>query len=168
MLNQDLRDKLAETIAICDLHHQRMMFAYRSVESYFPLKEESFSRITQLETALFDQFIYRFSKLQDAMGTRLFKQLLEALEEDISGLPFIDILYKLEKLQLIQSAKDWIDLRQTRNIVSHEYPFYKDVQIEELNLLPKEAEKLSDIWLKLKEYTQTRYNLEALSMIPKQ
>jgi hypothetical protein len=32
--------------------------------------------------ALFDQLIYRFSKLRDSMGTRLFKQLLEALEED--------------------------------------------------------------------------------------
>lgn len=157
MLNQDLLDKLTETLAICDLHHQRMMFAYNNIAVYFPLNEGSFSRISEMETALFDQFIYRFSKLQDAMGTRLFKQLLEALEEDISGLPFIDILYKLEKLKLIQSAKDWIDLRQTRNVVSHEYPFYKDVQIEELNLLPRETEKLSDIWLKLKEYTATRY-----------
>jgi hypothetical protein len=30
---------------------------------------------------------------------RLFKQLLEVLEEDISGLPFIDILHKMEKLK---------------------------------------------------------------------
>jgi len=42
------------------------------------------------------------------MGSRLFKQLLEMLEEDISGLPFIDILHKMEKLNLLDSAKDWI------------------------------------------------------------
>ncbi len=90
------------------------------------------------------------------MGTRLFKQLLEVLEEDISGLPFIDILFKMEKLKLIDNAKDWIVLRQTRNTVSHEYPFYKEIQIEELNLLPEEVEKLSTIWSKLKEYAQKR------------
>ena len=109
-----------------------------------------------MDLALFDQLIYRFSKLQDSMGSRLFKQLLDLLEEDISGLPFLDVLYKMEKLNLIESAKDWISLRQTRNAVSNEYPFYKEIQIEELNLLPEEVEKLAGIWLNLKEYVLRR------------
>jgi len=159
MLTVELKDKLTETLAICDLHFQRMMFAYNSINKYFPLTEFNFSQISPIELALFDQLIYRFSKLQDSMGTRLFKQVLEALEEDISGLPFIDILYKMEKLNLLENAEDWISLRQTRNIISHEYPFYKDIQIEELNLLPEEVEKLSGIWLKLKEYTILRLAL---------
>jgi hypothetical protein len=93
------------------------------------------------------------------MGSRLFKQLLEALEEDISGLPFIDILYKLEKLNLLDNAKEWIFLRQIRNTISHEYPFFKEVQMEELNLLPEEVIKLGTIWLKLKEYVFNRFEL---------
>jgi hypothetical protein len=156
MLTDELKDKLKETLAICELHHQRMMFAFSSLEKYWPLTEFNYSQISAIELALFDQLIYRFSKLQDSMGARLFKQLLEILEEDISGLPFIDILFKMEKLNLIDNAKDWITLRQTRNTVSHEYPFYKEVQIEELNLLPQDVEKLSAIWSKLKEYAQKR------------
>lgn len=156
MLTEDLKDKLVETLAICDLHFQRMMFAFNSINKYFPLTEFNFSQVSPIELALFDQLIYRFSKLQDSMGTRLFKQVLEALEEDVSGLPFIDILNKMEKLNLLENAKDWISLRQTRNTISHEYPFYKDIQIEELNLLPEEVEKLSGIWLKLKDYTNHR------------
>jgi hypothetical protein len=159
MLKEELSDKLTETLAICDLHHQRMMFAWGSIKKYFPLTEINLSRISPIELALFDQLIYRFSKLQDSMGSRLFKQLLEALEEDISGLPFIDILYKLEKLNLLDDAKDWISLRQTRNTVSHEYPFFKEVQMEELNLLPEEVVKLAAIWSKLKEYTLKRFAL---------
>jgi len=159
MLTEELNDKLTETLTICDLHFQRMMFAFNSINKYFPLTEFNFSQISPIELALFDQLIYRFSKLQDSMGTRLFKQVLEALEEDVSGLPFIDILYKLEKLNLLENAKDWISLRQTRNTISHEYPFYKDIQIEELNLLPEEVEKLSGIWLKLKAYTNLRLTL---------
>jgi len=159
MLTEELRDKLTETLAICDLHFQRMMFAFNSIEKYFPLTEFNFGQISEIELALFDQLIYRFSKLQDSMGTRLFKQVLEALEEDISGLPFIDILYKMEKLNLLGNAKDWISLRQTRNTVSHEYPFYKEIQIEELNLMPEDVAKLSGIWIKLKEYTLQRLAL---------
>ncbi|MDD4192324.1 MAG: hypothetical protein PHI28_13405 [Mangrovibacterium sp.] len=156
MLTEELKDKLEGTLFICGLHHQRMMFAYESIQKYWPLTESNFGQISQIELALFDQLIYRFSKLQDSMGTRLFKQLMEALEEDIAGLPFIDILFRMEKLNLIHSAKDWITLRQTRNTISHEYPFYKEIQIEEMNLLPKEVEKLSTIWLDLKRYALER------------
>jgi len=159
MLTEELNHKLIETLAICDLHHQRMIFAWESIKKHFPLTETTLGGISPLELALFDQLIYRFSKLQDSMGSRLFKQVLEALEEDISGLPFIDILYKLEKLNLLNDAKDWITLRQTRNTVSHQYPFIKEVQAEELNLLPEEVLKLSGIWLKLKEYTFKRFAL---------
>ena len=156
MLNEELSDKLTETLTICDLHYQRMMFAWGSIRQYFPLTEKQYIQISPIELALFDQLIYRFSKLQDSMGTRLFKQLLEVLEEDISGLPFIDILHKMEKLNLLENAKEWIELRQIRNTISHEYPFLKEVQIEELNLLPEEIEKLAAIWIKLKEYSLRR------------
>jgi hypothetical protein len=160
MLSEELTNKLTETLAVCDLHYQRMIFAWKSIEKYFPLTEINLSQISPIELALFDQLIYRFSKLQDSMGSRLFKQLLEALEEDTSGLPFIDILNKLEKLNLLDNAKDWITLRQIRNTVSHEYPFFKEVQIEELNLLPEEVVKLAAIWLKLKDYTLKRLHFE--------
>ena len=159
MLTEEQRDKLTQTLAICDLHYQRMMFAWESINKYFPLTELTLGRLSPIELALFDQLIYRFSKLQDSMGARLFKQMLEALEEDISGLPFLDILYKLEKLNLIDNAKDWISLRQTRNTISHEYPFIKEVQMEELNLLPEEVVKLVAIWLKLKGYACKRFEL---------
>jgi hypothetical protein len=73
MLTEELSNKLTETLAICDLHHQRMIFAWESVEKYFPLTEINLSQISPIELTLFDQLIYRFSKLQDSMGSRLFK-----------------------------------------------------------------------------------------------
>ncbi|SHE69940.1 hypothetical protein SAMN05444274_102139 [Mariniphaga anaerophila] len=158
MLTDELKDKLNETLSICELHHQRMMFAYNNIARHLPLTMSGFNQISPIDLALFDQLIYRFSKLQDSMGNRLFNQLLEVLEEDVSGLPFIDVLSRMEKLNLIDSARDWIKLRQTRNAVSHEYPFYQEIQIEELNLLPDEIKKISAIWLRLKEYTLKRLN----------
>ncbi len=32
MTKNELTNKLKETIAICDIHHQRMLFAYQSVQ----------------------------------------------------------------------------------------------------------------------------------------
>jgi len=70
MLTEETNNKLFETLAICDLHHQRMMFAYGSIEKYFPLTEYNFGQITPIELALFDQLIYRFSKLQDRLNLK--------------------------------------------------------------------------------------------------
>ncbi len=154
MLTNELTHKLKETLAVCSLHHTRMKFAFDSVKLYFPLTAEAYGKISQLEMALFDQLIYRFSKLQDTMGARLFKEILEALEEDVSGLPFIDILNKLEKLNLLTNAKDWIKLRQTRNNVAHEYPSFKEIQIKELNMLPEQVVRLEQIWMSLETYSK--------------
>jgi hypothetical protein len=153
MIHKDLKDKLTETIKICDIHFQRLLFAFQSVEKYFPLDETTLNGLSPIDLALFDQMVYRFSKLQDSMGNRLFRQILEVLEEDTENVPFIDILNRMEKLNLIENAKDWIILRQTRNTISHEYPFYAELQAEELNLLPANIDILSVIWNTLKTYT---------------
>jgi hypothetical protein len=156
MLSGETGNKLNNTLIICELHYQRMMFAWDRLKKHFPLTEEKLKNLTPVDLALSDQLIFRFSKLQDVMGSRLFRQILEMLGEDVSGVPFIDILNKMEKLDLIDKAATWISLRQTRNIISHEYPFAQEEQADELNLLMTDIELLSGIWLKLKSYTLSR------------
>ena len=48
MLTEELSDKLKETLAICDLHHQRMMYAWGSLKHKFPLTEINFGQITPI------------------------------------------------------------------------------------------------------------------------
>ncbi len=96
--------------------------------SAFPSLDES--RLEHI-----DQFIYRFSKLQDAMGKRLFPTLYGLLEEDESPRPFIDILTRLEKLGVITDAEDWQVLRNIRNTIAHEYPGSVEQTVTALNLL---------------------------------
>ena len=155
-MNAVLHDKLSNTLKICDLHYQRMIFAWEQVNAHFPVNVNKLESFSPFELALIDQLIYRFSKLQDIMGSRLFRQVLEVLGEDVSGIPFIDILNKLEKLGLIDNAETWINLRQTRNSISHEYPFAMEEQAEGLNLLIKDIGRLSDIWFSFKDYALAR------------
>jgi hypothetical protein len=42
MLTKEIKDKLKETLAICDLNYERMKFAYDSIKNYFPLTETNF------------------------------------------------------------------------------------------------------------------------------
>jgi hypothetical protein len=92
-----------------------------------------------------DQFIYRFFKLQDLMGNRLFKLILDLVAEPIEGKSFIDILNRLEKLGLIDSVEAWLELRELRNELAHEYPSSLNERLQGINQLVQKAEVLARI-----------------------
>lgn len=151
------RDKLNEAVQLCTIHCQRMSFAWEKIKIHFPLDREKYIRLKPEELSFFDQLIFRFSKLQDSMGGRLFPAILENLGEEVKRLPFIDRLVKLEELEIITSADDWILLRETRNIVTHEYPFITDEVIQGLNLLNKHYQLITGIWEEVENYIESRF-----------
>ena len=158
MLKNEFLNKLSEIKMTCELHHERMMFAYSKLESLFPLNKKTYNKLSPEKISLTDQLIYRFSKLQDTMGNKLFRLILEGLEEDVSSMPFIDILNKLEKLKLLENHNEWLILRETRNQVAHEYPFKQDELIEGLNELYQQTGNLSGIWQKMKGFVEQRFH----------
>ncbi|WP_297092272.1 hypothetical protein [uncultured Draconibacterium sp.] len=155
----DNKDKLQEALQLCTIHSERMLFAEEKLKKHFPLSKATYLQLQPEELSFFDQLIFRFSKLQDSMGSRLFPALLLNLGENVKGIPFIDLLNKLEELEIINSADDWLLLRETRNIVTHEYPFVTEEVIQGLNLLHKHTGLLSDIWKQSKNYTHKRFKL---------
>lgn len=46
----------------------------------------------------------------------------------------IDVLNRLEKLELLKSSDEWIEYRKLRNTLTHEYPDNEDEIIEAINL----------------------------------
>ena len=159
MSNDTLRDRLRETLQLCSIHHERMQYAYSKVKHYFPIDLSKYKQLSGDDMSYIDQLIFRFSKLQDSMGNRMFPALLENLGEDIHGMPFIDLLTTMEKLKLIDDHKQWLNLRETRNAVTHEYPFITDEIIEGLNTLSEDVILLSNTWKHLKNYSEERFGL---------
>jgi hypothetical protein len=158
MQNQsENRNKLTEAVQLCTIHSERMRFAWEKVKDHFPLDKEKYKQLQPEELSFMDQLIFRFSKLQDSMGGKLFPSILENLGEDIRELPFIDRLAKLEKLNVIGSADEWMMLRETRNIVTLEYSFITDEIIEGLNLLGKHQQVILDILEEVKDFVKNRF-----------
>ena len=156
-MNNFNKIKLKETLKSCNLHHERMMFAFNRSIELFPLDQKKYDAIEPEQISFIDQLIFRYSRLQDLMGNKLFRQILESLREDISGKAFIDILNLMEKLGLLEDQEQWLSLRETRNLITHEYPFNKDDSIEGLNELSHQSMILSNIWLDLKEYCEKKF-----------
>lgn len=149
-------DKLKESLQVCMLHQSKMMFAFSKVSVHFPFDKENYASLSMEDQSFIDQLIYRFIKLQDSMGMKLFPTTLDYLGEEVTGVPFIDLLNKMEEISLLEDAKQWILLRETRNLVTHEYPFSTDEIIEGLNLLSKHVLLLQEILSHIYKYLQQR------------
>jgi len=137
-----------------DLHIKRVNAILPEIESLFPLKPKDFENTNILKSI--DSFIYRFIKIQDKMGDKLFPAVLESLQEYKYNMPFIDILNKLEKLELLPSADEWIDFRNLRNTLTHEYPDNEDEIIEAIKLAVVVYNKMITIYSEMINYVQRK------------
>jgi hypothetical protein len=70
---------------------------------------------------LTDQILFRFTKLQDALGERLVPATLQRLAESFEDWSMRDRLERLEKLGFL-TVDDWLRWRELRNRLAHEYP----------------------------------------------
>jgi uncharacterized protein with HEPN domain len=86
------------------------------------------------------------------MGLRLFKFLLETLAEDVERMTWIDRLNRLEKITALPSATRWLELRQLRNKLTHEYEEETEQQAELLNLLLGVHKEITDIYEAVKKF----------------
>jgi len=65
-------------------------------------------------------------------------------------MPMIDILNILEKLNIIDDANKWDELREIRNSIAHEYPFDINERVDNIKLAMKGYEILKEIYINLK------------------
>lgn len=145
MIDSILENKLKETFESCDTHLNRMIFAKSKIRSNLPVNLDTFYSLSDEQISFMDQFIYRFSKLQDVMGSRLFPFLLNAFAETTEDKAFIDILNRLERFEIIDSAQIWLQLRKIRNDIAHEYPSSLLERLEGINILFGQLETIQII-----------------------
>ena len=132
-----------------EIHFRRIDALLPEIKSYLPFKESDFDDTEKIKTI--DSFIYRFTKVQDRMGERFFPLILSELQEYKRSMALIDVLHRLEKLELLQNSDDWIEYRKLRNTLTHEYPDNEDEIIEAINLSIEAYIDMKNIYHKILE-----------------
>ena len=127
-----------------EIHFKRIDALLPELQSYMPFKEADFEEIEKIKTI--DSFIYRFSKIQDRMGEKFFPLVLAELYEYKRTMALIDVLHRLEKLELLESSDKWIEYRKLRNTLTHEYPDNEDEIIEAINLSIEAYKNIKNIY----------------------
>ena len=143
------KDRLESGQKVCTLHASRLDAALQALKKYIPFKIETLDSFTTENIAMLDMLTSRFAKLQDTIGAQIFPALLTALEEDTAQKSFLDILNRLEKLEILPSTQYWRKLREVRNHITHEYPGHPEIMIKNLNTSIAYIEQLLQFWEKL-------------------
>ena len=144
------RVKLQKYFNECDKHLQRIEEAYSDVKEIIPLSVEKYKILSKEEVQAIDQYLYRFSKLQDTLGQRIFRLVYKIYEPFEENIPFLDLLNKLEKLGFLENTKEWINLRDKRNQIAHQYDDEPYEMTQAINGLLNQKNILKTIYLKIK------------------
>jgi len=141
------QQKVADNLKESRKHLHRLDMAFLELQRVyvFPLNSDNFSDILGdvQHLAYSDQCIYRFSKLQDCMGAKLFKSVLLYQGENINK-PFLDILNRLESMDIID-VDEWFEIRDLRNEIAHDYDANDETAINVLNTIYKIKNELANI-----------------------
>jgi predicted nucleotidyltransferase len=142
--------KLEKYINECNKHIQRINESYSDLKDSLPITSQKYQNLSKDEVQALDQYLFRFSKLQDTMGDKIFKLLIKIYEQKDETFAFKDILNRLEKYGFIQSAKEWLYLRKVRNEISHQYDDAPEEMAEALNNILSQKDIIENIYKNLK------------------
>jgi len=145
------KERVERIIRECDKHVLRINGSTGQMKSFMPLNSVDYENLSALQIQIIDQFLFRFSKLQDSIGERLFKAILTILDENIDNMPFIDILNRLEKIGILESVEEWRVLRNIRNELSHTYDDSEEVVLS-INKIFSKKDDLLSIYKNIKDY----------------
>lgn len=101
-----------------------------------------------------DAFVARFGRLQDTLGDKLIPALLRHLLENPGS--NLDNLNRMEKLGLLSSVDDWIEARNLRNRLIHEYMNDPSEFAAALRRTHQLVDVLDDTFNKVTGYLQER------------
>lgn len=142
-----------ESLKTAFLHYGRAA-NYHGEISVITINTDSFRDKETVKTI--DAFTFRFLKLQDFMGNKLFKDLLVSIGAYQDSMTPLDMLDKLEKMRLINSSDAWMAFCKISNQLTHEYPNNTENVVEGIKLALKSFKEIEQILKNTEQYIKQK------------
>ena len=104
-----------------------------------------FNTLDARKRAILDAYLKRFSSIQDFLGAKIFSLLLDVA--GINNTKMSEVLSNIEKENIIDSLENWIELREVRNELEHDYPEELQEALQDLKFCIDSFEKLESYYL---------------------
>lgn len=147
----DIAKKLALHLEESSVHINRLRDVLSSLKQLYPLTTERLHTLSSSEKDQLDVLAFRFAKLQDLLGTKMFREYLAVLQYPVEDKNFLEILKELDKEKILDIDL-WSEFRGVRNAISHDYPSEEDEKVEAINYLVEHIEGLIQIAQNIKEH----------------
>jgi len=154
----DIINIFKEKIYECDRHVEKINISKSHLSSVLPLSTQRYLKLGDVEISFIDQLIFRFSKLQDTLGEKIFPFILILSKENVKRKTFIDILNRLEELEVVDKDK-WLRLREIINNIAHEYSFNLDEVVDSIELIYDVSDELIKIYEDILLFCNDRFLL---------
>jgi len=115
-----------------------------------------FNTLSPEKRAILDAYLKRFASIQDFLGSKIFSLLLEIAGVSCSKMS--EVLSNIEKENIIDSLEKWIELREVRNELEHDYPEELQEALDDLKYCIDSFEQLENYYLNSLEFFK-RFNL---------
>lgn len=156
-MSENKQDTFKEKLYECDQHKKRLKIAQKNLMAMMPLTVERYNNLDDVLMSFIDQLIFRFAKLQDTMGDKLFPAFLGLTGEDIKKLTYIDRMNRLEELDII-NRQYWMELRKNRNEIAHEYSFNTKDVVDSINIIYNITDDILSIYDKFNHHCHQTFN----------
>ena len=104
-----------------------------------------FNTLKPEQRAILDAYLKRFASIQDFLGAKIFSLLLEIA--GINNSKMSEVLSNIEKENIIDSLENWIELREVRNELEHDYPEELQEALDDLKYCIDSFGKLESYYL---------------------
>lgn len=135
-MSKDIKDSFNQKLYECNKHIEKLKDAKEYLNPIIPLTIDSYLKVDKIQSSFIDQLNFRFTKLQDTIGESILRGILILFEEDIKKMTFLDILNRLEALEIIQKDR-WLNLK---------YSFNQDEVVESINMIYEKSDELIGIY----------------------
>ncbi|MBU3914986.1 hypothetical protein KKA14_05565 [bacterium] len=157
-MSDELKSIFQENLFECGKHYQKISIARQHLSEQMPLTLEDYTNISDVDMSFIDQLIFRFSKLQDSMGEKIFPFILRMAGEEVKTKTFIDILNRLEELDII-NKNEWLRLREIRNQIAHEYSSNTEEVVKSIVSIYNISKQLMDLYNKVLGFCKQRFGI---------
>ena len=145
-----LKTRLTHYFQEAKKHIAKIQKANSILKKVMPIDIDSLENLTDQQQDKLDILAFRFAKLQDLLGDKIFRNILEYSGFNVHQ-SFIKLLSELEKESLLDLNR-WISLRDARNKISHEYPDDEENLISSINFIYKNSGYLIELADRLERY----------------
>lgn len=137
-------------------HYEALRDYCRLIEKLSAAKNvfevDVFTAMPPEEKAILDAYLKRFASLQDFLGAKIFPLLIE-----ISGIGTVkmsEVLFMMEKEGVVDSFDNWMELREIRNELEHDYPDELQDALEDLKFCVDHFGRLESYFLNAKSMAE--------------